>query len=298
MPRLSFAAAFGRKLAGLFGEMKFILERTGERPDVPVPSEVILEGGLREWTYERGGLFDLKITGQFSTATQFDADKGGLQALANQSRGSIEAIELVSTLSGRSVISLDGLSLDPPDVVLSVVNNEDGAGLARLLLGLEDLRIDGTRANDRFDRSLLSAFDRLDLSGDNRINLRAGNDAARAGAGRDTVFGGSGRDTIHGGSGRDRLDGGGGNDRMEGGAGNDVLKGGAGADTFILRAGGGRDVVTDFVIGVDVIEVIGKPDVLPEQLATGTLLSTGRASILLRGIDLADLLASGETILV
>lgn len=208
MPRLSFAAAFGRKLAGLFDEMKFILERTGERPDVPVPSEVVLEGGLREWTYERGGLFDLKITGQFSTATQFDADKGGLQALANQSRGSIEAIELVSTLSGRSVISLDGLSLDPPDVVLSVVNNEDGAGLARLLLGLEDLRIDGTRANDRFDRSLLSAFDRLDLSGDNRINLRAGNDAARAGAGRDTVFGGSGRDTIHGGSGRDRLDGG------------------------------------------------------------------------------------------
>ena len=62
--------------------------------------------------------------------------------------------------------------------------------------------------------------------------------------------------------------------------------------------GGGRDVVTDFVIGVDVIEVIGKPDVLPEQLATDTLLSTGRASILLRGIDLADLLASDETILV
>jgi Ca2+-binding RTX toxin-like protein len=298
MPRLSFAASFGRKLAGLFDDMQFILERTGERPNVPAPSEQVLEGGLREWTYDRDGLFDLKITGRFSTATRFDADKGGLQALSNQAPGSVKAIELVSALSGRSIISFDGLSVDPADVVLSIVNSEDGAGLARLLLGQDDLRIDGTRANDRFDHSLFSAFAQLDLSGDNRISLGAGNDVARAGAGRDTVFGGSGHDTLIGGSGRDRLEGGAGRDRLEGGSGNDVLKGGAGADTFVLRAGGGRDVVMDFVIGVDVIDMIGNAQLRPEQVDNGTLLSIRQASILLWGIDLADLLASEDTILV
>jgi Ca2+-binding RTX toxin-like protein len=44
----------------------------------------------------------------------------------------------------------------------------------------------------------------------------------------------------------DVVEGGRGNDFLDGGAGNDTLTGGDGADTFILRAGGGNDVVTDF----------------------------------------------------
>ena len=36
------------------------------------------------------------------------------------------------------------------------------------------------------------------------------------------------------------------NDWLEGGAGNDVLTGGGGGDTFVFRANGGHDVVTDF----------------------------------------------------
>jgi Ca2+-binding RTX toxin-like protein len=33
---------------------------------------------------------------------------------------------------------------------------------------------------------------------------------------------------------------------LDGGSGNDTLVGGTGADTFVLRSGGGHDVVTDF----------------------------------------------------
>src|SRR5438128_4910493 len=53
-------------------------------------------------------------------------------------------------------------------------------------------------------------------------------------------------DTFAGTVGSDSVDGGRGNDFLDGGAGNDTLTGGAGADKFVLRSGGGHDVVTDF----------------------------------------------------
>lgn len=53
-------------------------------------------------------------------------------------------------------------------------------------------------------------------------------------------------DSLSGTAATDAVEGGRGNDRLDGGAGNDVLTGGAGADTFVLRAGGGDDIVTDF----------------------------------------------------
>ena len=53
-------------------------------------------------------------------------------------------------------------------------------------------------------------------------------------------------DTFAGTLGSDTVDGGRGNDFLDGGAGNDTLTGGDGADKFVLRSGGGHDVVTDF----------------------------------------------------
>jgi Ca2+-binding RTX toxin-like protein len=53
-------------------------------------------------------------------------------------------------------------------------------------------------------------------------------------------------DRLNGTAASDAVDGGRGNDCLDGGSGNDVLTGGAGADVFILRSGGGDDVVTDF----------------------------------------------------
>ena len=53
-------------------------------------------------------------------------------------------------------------------------------------------------------------------------------------------------DRLAGTSSSDSVEGGRGDDALDGAAGNDTLTGGAGADTFILRSGGGHDVVMDF----------------------------------------------------
>jgi hypothetical protein len=44
----------------------------------------------------------------------------------------------------------------------------------------------------------------------------------------------------------DTISGGLGNDWLEGGSGDDFLTGGDGADKFVIRTGGGHDVITDF----------------------------------------------------
>jgi len=51
------------------------------------------------------------------------------------------------------------------------------------------------------------------------------------------------------------LLGGAGNDTLNGGAGNDVLFGEAGADTFVFTRGTGGDVIADFVVGTDRIDI-------------------------------------------
>jgi Ca2+-binding RTX toxin-like protein len=53
-------------------------------------------------------------------------------------------------------------------------------------------------------------------------------------------------DTLVATSGDDVLVGTRGSDWLEGGAGNDSMTGNGGADTFVFRANGGSDVVTDF----------------------------------------------------
>lgn len=85
------------------------------------------------------------------------------------------------------------------------------------------------------------------------------------------ITGGGGNDLLNGGDGADRLSGNGGNDTLSGGTANDVLSGGASADT--LSGGVGhdrflyinitdsgttatsRDVITDFTVGVDRIDL-------------------------------------------
>ena len=49
-----------------------------------------------------------------------------------------------------------------------------------------------------------------------------------------------------GGDGNDELQGDNGKDTLDGGSGNDTLSGGAGSDFFVLRAGEGEDLITDY----------------------------------------------------
>ena len=84
---------------------------------------------------------------------------------------------------------------------------------------------------------------------------------ARSGSGNDVLIGNDAANLLDGGAGNDRLDGGAGNDRLMGGLGADTLTGGAGADIFQFKSiahsgvGVGRDIVTDFEQGSDLIDL-------------------------------------------
>ncbi|MFC4670039.1 calcium-binding protein [Seohaeicola nanhaiensis] len=110
-------------------------------------------------------------------------------------------------------------------------------------------------------------------TGDDRLFGQAGDDRLFGQGAWDLLFGGGGKDQLDGGFGNDRLRGGGGDDlllggrhadvllgdggsdRLLGGAGNDILTGGAGRDVFFFARNSGQDIVTDFQIGLDKIEI-------------------------------------------
>ncbi|MEM7172816.1 MAG: hypothetical protein AAF530_21815 [Pseudomonadota bacterium] len=73
--------------------------------------------------------------------------------------------------------------------------------------------------------------------------------------GDDRLDGRGGDDRLVGGSGDDYLDGGRAGDTLIGGDGDDTLTGGRGADTFVFEQDDGRDVITDFLRGADVLDV-------------------------------------------
>ncbi len=77
----------------------------------------------------------------------------------------------------------------------------------------------------------------------------------------DTTRGTDKRDVMTGIEGSNKLIGGKGNDVFRSGAFNDIYVGGKGRDTFEFMADGGADVVKDFQIGSDIIDVSALSDV-------------------------------------
>ncbi|MEB3233200.1 MAG: hypothetical protein VKJ64_19495, partial [Leptolyngbyaceae bacterium] len=101
---------------------------------------------------------------------------------------------------------------------------------------IDDL-LRGTRAKNRF----------FGWDGNDRLIGRGGNDR---------LIGGIGNDVLLGNRGRDRLIGDEGDDLLMGHTDKDRLTGGAGADVFQYRKlKDGRDVITDFAIGEDLIDL-------------------------------------------
>lgn len=96
-----------------------------------------------------------------------------------------------------------------------------------------------------------------------RISTGSGDDTLTTGNGADVLRGRQGDDLFQSGGGQDNLFGGAGNDQLMGGRGTDVVTGGAGADLFVFASvaqastGLGRDLIRDFQVGLDRIDLSG-----------------------------------------
>ena len=91
--------------------------------------------------------------------------------------------------------------------------------------------------------------------------IGGGDDGVIDGTGlKDRIYGGGGDDIIRGFAGNDKLVGEAGKDRIIGGEGNDVLTGDGTTDAsfndvFVFGANSGKDVITDFEVGKDMLEI-------------------------------------------
>jgi serralysin len=139
--------------------------------------------------------------------------------------------------------------------------------------------------------------DTLDVSGyttNQKISLVAGtfsdvgymtrNVAIAFGATIENAVGGAGADTLIGNDVANRL---------TGGKGADTLTGAGGADTFVFHSGDGRDVITDFHVGVDHIETSGYAGYTLSQVGADTLVTFSSAdTILLKSVQASTVTAA------
>lgn len=109
------------------------------------------------------------------------------------------------------------------------------------------------------------------------------------------VSGGSGNDVLNGLGGDDILRGRNGDDILRDGSGQDTMVGGAGADAFVLAYDGETDLINDFEVGVDRIDLSGWPmlrstaQLTMEMSATGMIITYGDERLVVNSAD-------GETI--
>lgn len=121
------------------------------------------------------------------------------------------------------------------------------SGLANAtLLGIANLTLTGNEQDNVLTGN----------RGGNIVIGAGGDDQLSGGGGRSGTIGvaGTDNDDLRGGTGNDVLMGQAGADRLDGGAGDDILTGGGGRDTFVFSEG--ADKITDFMINVDLIEII------------------------------------------
>ena len=166
-----------------------------------------------------------------------------------------------------SVTRTLGLNLENLTLTGGAAINGTGNDVSNVLTGnTADNTLNGNAGNDTINGG--AGNDIMDggigadtLNGGAGNDTMAGGDTLNGGAGIDTMTGGIGGDTLNGGAGNDTMDGGDGGDTLNGGAGTDTMTGGIGADVFDFNAigdslvGAGRDIITDFLRGTDVIDL-------------------------------------------
>ena len=241
---------------------------TGSTPDITGKELVIFTGG----TYASLEAAQAKALGSSTTPAFF--------AYTNASNETVLVFDSNGTIAGGSTIIANlgtaALTLGTADFVFTgTIANTPAATTANL-----GSTIDLTAANaGTFATALVNNFGSGaggynfttpvlftgKASGNNVtgtqfsdiLNGGSGADIFDGGAGNDSISGGAGNDSLFGGAGNDTINGGDGNDTLIGGLGTNVLSGGLGADVFVFTGttAGGGDIITDYSIVDDVINL-------------------------------------------
>ena len=129
----------------------------------------------------------------------------------------------------------------------------------------------------------------------NVLNGEAGHDQLFGGDNADILSGGDDSDFLYGENGDDTLFGDNGNDILIGGQGSDRLTGGEGFDIFEFGPNSGDDVVTDFDLAADLIDLrayeatLSYADLDFVQTAAGLTIIIGSNTVLLENVFVDDL---------
>jgi Ca2+-binding RTX toxin-like protein len=167
----------------------------------------------------------------------------------------------------RDVVAISGGASDERVVnngsIKGDVNLGSGSDVFDGRSGTLDGGLDMGTGNDRAmtggGRQVIILGDGYDFAnagdGNDKIVGGAQNDVLAGAKGNDRLLGGTEDDILRGGQGNDRLNGGSGEDILVGGGQNDRLTGGADADVFKFGLNSGTDRITDYVDGVDKIDL-------------------------------------------
>ena len=154
-----------------------------------------------------------------------------------------------------------------------------------------DIRLnDIAEINGGDGRDIIHGSNRQDV-----INGGAGHDQLYGGNSRDTLNGGSDSDFLYGENGSDTLNGGSGNDILNGGQHRDFLTGGEGFDIFVFGPDSGSDIITDFDVTADLIDLtafegsITYENLQFTQLTSGLRVIIGSSVVLLENVVLDTL---------
>jgi len=222
------------------------------------------------------------------------------------------------TFTQTTELSISGLDINDSSLAEGIRGELTGSTTDLLLdyLKTDSLVFEGSSGNDVFrgydHNDRLKGGDGNDTlvggggadtlfgqNGNDIVKGGTGNDTIKGGLGNDKIYGEAGNDKLYGEAGNDVLNGGAGNDRLTASLGNDTLTGGAGKDTFLFGASIGRTVITDFSAGKTVSDVLVLEKSVLSSFADvtanatenslGVTIDYGDGSIVLRGVELADL---------
>jgi hypothetical protein len=124
---------------------------------------------------------------------------------------------------------------------------------------------------------------------------------ANGGSGNDSISGNTAANLLWGNGGNDTLSGLEGNDVLDGGSGNDTLIGGVGSDTFVFASSYAADVVTDFALASDRVDLSAMTSVtgfsnllsLGSQVGSSAVFNFGGGDTLtLQNVQLGNLSSS------